>query len=69
MIAIRSETRIFCHINPSITAQLSPTVAPSAGTKALIKIINKGIITKIKETIAKGINNIQLLLLFFNPRT
>jgi hypothetical protein len=46
-----------------MTAQLSATVAPLVGTKALIKIIIKGTMTSIRDNKAKGIN-IKLALLF-----
>jgi hypothetical protein len=69
MIAMMKEVRIFCQINPLMMAQLSAIVAPLVGRKALIKIINKGIITKSKETKAKGIKSIQFLLLLLRPNT
>jgi hypothetical protein len=55
-----NDVSIFCHINPLIIDQLSATVALGTGIKALIKINNKGIITKIKETKINGINKTQL---------
>jgi hypothetical protein len=45
-----------------MTVQLSATVAPSAGRNALIKINNKGMITKISETTANGIKSVQFFL-------
>jgi hypothetical protein len=49
--------------------QLSDTLAPSAGIKALIKIIANGIITNNNETIANGISKTQLLPLVLSPST
>jgi hypothetical protein len=69
MMAIIKEERILPQIKSLIMAQLSPTVASSAGRKALMKIINKGMITKIKETIRNGISKTQFLLVFFGPCT
>ena len=69
MTAMIKETKIFCKINPLITDQLSATVASLAGIKVLTKIIINGMTTRIKETTAKGINNIQFLLVRFGPNT
>jgi hypothetical protein len=62
MAAINSEIKIFSHMNPLITAQLSATVAPLTGMNAFTKIIINGMMTNIKDNKTKGIN-ITLVLL------
>jgi hypothetical protein len=44
-------------------------VVSLAGTKALIKIIKRGTITKISDTNVKGIKSTQFLPVLFIPKT
>jgi hypothetical protein len=60
--AINNEIKIFCQINPSITDQLSATVAPLVGMKAFTKIMISGIMTNIKDNKIKGTNKTPVLL-------
>jgi hypothetical protein len=66
MTAINNEIKIFCHIKPSITAQLSATVAPLVGINAFTKIMINGIITNTKDNKIKGINMALALLLLLS---